>query len=150
MRKLALFGHQPSQSALEYVTGLGDDWAAYKYHLHTEQMQGIYGAVLACVMTIHEAIDLERVNRILLAPPGLSVAVPLMVEALRGISGVRPEILVLINSPEGYTVCPERPIVDPAQMYRALRQRRRPGPVNHARTERPCYPGAVTAVAGSL
>lgn len=128
---VCLVPHWPSGATRRYVESLPGDWVIYNYNFHVDRFENLNQAVLDCVMRIMANTPLLEAGRILFAPPGLGVAVLPLAEALRGVTGIRPEILMLMRLPSGgYGPCPELPVVDPGGSYNAARKQRFEGVVS--------------------
>jgi hypothetical protein len=126
MRCVALFPHKPSRETQAYIRSLPGEWTLYHYALSIEPgaFHTIPEAVEACVRRISEKTPLASCGRVIVVPPGLSAAVDMFYEALRGVSGLRPETLLSIRAGESYKPCPERPIIYGQDLYNLFRKER--------------------------
>lgn len=132
MANVALFTHKPNKNTIDWVRRQGGHWKIWHYSFHVEpgQLETMNLEVIKTVTKIQEKTDVASAGRILLVPPGLSVAVAPLCEALRGISGVRPEILVMVRRWNGeYEPLQDMPVVNPKDMYEHFRALREHGPV---------------------
>lgn len=124
MRNVLLLTHPPSQATREWLATQEGDWVMYRYFLHVEKASEIERSVLGCVSAIHDDLDLESVQRLVLVPPGYSLAVLPMTEALRGISGLTPEVLALEVKADGSYGPAEKAVVNTDYVYRMMRKKR--------------------------
>lgn len=123
---IALLAHHPSDETKRFIRQLPGEWVIYNYHLHLDQYKDMEAQVLACVKRIATVTPLMQASRILIAPPGLSLSVVPFCEGIRGFTGVRPEILILLRNGAGQYV-PNRdlPIYNPSFAYEECRKARR-------------------------
>jgi hypothetical protein len=133
MHNVALLSHKPSDKTKAYIKSLPGTWKVWHYVFNCELQKDLLPYILEIVTEIHQAVDLQHCGRILLAPPGLSPAVFPMCEAIRGLSGIKPDILVLMRGADGqYAPCGEKPVIEQSdldELYSYFRSQRNGGMV---------------------
>ena len=131
-----LLAHQPSKETVEFIQSIEPGAVFYQYQFHASRQTGISKSVIGLIMEIERDLMLQTAKRILISPPGLSNASFLMIPAIEGICGVRPELLNLIRQPDGtYVPAPEMPIVSAKELYNYLRKQRSRGIINFSARE---------------
>jgi hypothetical protein len=130
MKTIVLVSHDPSEKTMEFIKNLPGEVVVYQYGLHADHKEMVQN-VITTLRQIHKAIKLTDFGRVILAPPGMSAAVPLMVSGLQGITGAHPEILNIWRNYETgvWEPVPGAEIVSPGVCYAIMRKERMKGQV---------------------
>ena len=133
MKTIVLVSHDPSEETMKFVRSLPGEITVYQYGLHADHRK-MFQDVITTIKQIHKAVNLTSFGRVILTPPGMSAAVPLMVSGLQGITGAHPEVLNLYRDEKtGHWIpVPGHEIISPGVVYGAMRKERNRGQITQS------------------
>lgn len=127
---VVLFSHRPSERTKAFIKTLPGEWRAYRYYFGDVLLKDIPEAVTKLIEEIDQQVDIRNASKVLMVPPGLSVAVPVFSEAIRGLSGHYPDVLLLLRTATNdYVPVGELPIIEVGKVYEHFRKQRATGEV---------------------